>query len=142
MVISDIFININLYYSLLYRGAYLVMKKISKKRKKEVIGLTEKIILIGPKKAKPLMARIDTGATLGSIDKKIAKELKLGPVIRTKLVKSSHGQSDRPVIKASIKIGSRRIKAGFTLADRSNLKYKVLIGQNILKKRFIIDPDK
>ncbi len=112
------------------------------KKKKEVVGLTEKIMLIGPKKAKILTARIDTGATLGSIDKKLAKELNLGPVLRTKLVKSSHGQSHRPVIKASVKIGSRRIRARFTLADRSNLKYKVLIGQNILKKRFIIDPDK
>ncbi|MBW2982055.1 RimK/LysX family protein [Candidatus Woesearchaeota archaeon] len=118
------------------------MKKAQKKRKKEVIGLTEKIMLIGPKKARMLIARIDTGATLGSIDKNIAKELKLGPVLRTKLVKSSHGQSHRPVIKASVKIGSRRIKARFTLADRRDLKYKVLIGQNILKKRFMIDPDK
>ncbi len=113
-----------------------------KKRKKEVIGLTAKIKLIGPKKAKILIARIDTGATLGSIDKRLAKELKLGPVIRTKLVKSAHGQKTRPVIKASVKIGSRRIKARFTLADRTGLKYKVLVGQNILKKRFIIDPDR
>jgi len=118
------------------------MKKTSKKRKKEVIGLTEKVMLMGPKKAKILIARIDTGATLGSIDKKLAKELNLGPVLRTKLVKSSHGQSHRPVIKAGIKISKRRIKARFTIADRTNLKYKVLVGQNILKKRFIIDPDK
>jgi hypothetical protein len=113
-----------------------------KKRKKEVIGLTEKVMLIGPKKAKILIARIDTGATLGSIDKKLAKELKLGPAIGKKLVKSSHGQSHRPIIKASVKIGSRRIRARFTLADRKSLKYRVLIGQNILKKRFIIDPDR
>ena len=121
------------------------MKKAEKKtvkRKKTVIGLTEKAELIGPKKTKILVARIDTGATLGSIDKKLAKELKLGPVLRTKLVKSSHGQSYRPVIKASIRIGGRRIRARFTLANRSFLKYKVLIGQNILKKRFVIDPDK
>ena len=117
-------------------------KKSSAMHKKEVIGLTEKIKLIGQKKAKTLIARIDTGATLGSIDKKLAKELNLGPVIRTKLVKSSHGQSQRPVVKARVKIASRRIRARFTLADRTNLKYKVLIGQNILKKRFMIDPDK
>jgi hypothetical protein len=118
------------------------MKKKAIKRKKEIIGLTAKIKLIGPKKAKVLVARIDTGATLGSVDKKLAKELNLGPVIRTKLVKSSHGQSHRPVVKARINIGSRKIRARFTLADRKYLKYRVLIGQNILKKRFIIDPDK
>ena len=112
------------------------------KKKKEVIGLTAKVKLIGPKKVKTVMARIDTGATLGSIDKKLAKELDLGPVIKTKLVKSSHGQSNRPVIKARVNIKSRKIRARFTLADRSSLKYKVLIGQNILKKRFIIDPDR
>lgn len=118
------------------------MKKTVKKRKKEVIGLTAKVKLIGPKKEKTLTARIDTGATLGSIDKALAKELNLGPVIKTKLVKSSHGQSNRPVIKARIDIGSRKIKARFTLADRKHLKYRVLVGQNILKKRFLIDPDK
>ena len=117
------------------------MKKAVKK-KKEVIGLTSKIKLIGPKKTKTLIARIDTGATLGSIDKELAKELILGPIIRTKLVKSSHGQSNRPVIKARINIGSRKIRARFTLADRKHLKYRVLISQNILKKRFLIDPDK
>jgi hypothetical protein len=115
---------------------------MKKSQKKEIIGLTAKVVLIGPEKQKSVVARIDTGATLGSIDNKIVKELKLGPVLRTKLVKSSHGQSKRPIIKASVKIGSRRIKARFTVADRSKLKYKVLIGQNILKKRFMIDPDK
>jgi len=118
------------------------MVKKSVKCKKTVIGLTEKADLIGPKKTKQLIARIDTGATLGSVDSKLAKELKLGPSIGTKLVKSSHGQTNRSVVKASIRLAGRRIRARFTIADRTHLKYKVLVGQNILKKRFIIDPDK
>ena len=117
-------------------------KKKTVKHKKTVVGLTEKTELIGSKTTKKIIARIDTGATLGSIDSKLAKELRLGPTIGTKLVKSSHGQTNRAVLKASIRIANRRIRARFTLADRSSLKYKVLIGQNILKKRFIIDPDK
>jgi len=110
--------------------------------KKTTIGLTEKVTIIGPKKQKRLVARIDTGATIGSIDSSIVKELKLGPVIKTKLVKSASGLTKRPVIKTSIKIAKRQIKARFTVADRSHMKYKALIGQNILKKNFLIDCSK
>ena len=43
-----------------------------------------------------------------------------------------------------IEMGSvdKEIKTDFTLADRSNMKYSVLIGQNILKQGFLIDPSK
>ena len=57
--------------------------------KRIVLGLTEKVVIIGQKKQKTVMARIDTGATKSSIDVSIAAELKLGPVISKKLVKSA-----------------------------------------------------
>lgn len=88
------------------------------------------------------MARIDTGATKSSVDARLAAELALGPVIKTKLVKSAAGNKLRPVIKASIRISGKSLKSEFTIADRSHMKYRVLIGQNILKKGFLIDPTK
>ncbi len=34
------------------------------------------------------------------------------------------------------------MKVHFSIADRAHMKYKVLIGKNILKKGFLIDPSK
>ena len=111
------------------------------KAKKAIIGLTEKVKVIGKKgKSKTLMARIDTGATISSIDAKLAANLHLGPVVRTKLVKSAHGNKTRPVIPVKLKMAGKEIKSEFTIADRKHMKYAVLIGQNILKKGFLIDP--
>ena len=110
--------------------------------KKDIIGLTENIKILGLKKEKELIARIDSGATIGSIDKALAEELELGPIIKEKLVKSSHGKSMRPVIKMRFILAKRQFNMNFTIADRSHLKYKILIGQNVLKKNFLIDPSR
>lgn len=107
---------------------------------RKVVGLTENVTIVG-KKNKRLVARIDTGATKSSVDSKIASSLKLGPVIRTKLVKSASGNKLRPVVEGKVRLKGRLIKTEFTLADRSHMKYKVLIGQNVLKDgEFLVDP--
>jgi hypothetical protein len=106
--------------------------------KKTIIGLIEKIEINGQK----FKAKIDTGATLSSMDSKIAARLKLGPIVRVSRVKSSHGRSLRPVVRASVKIKGRKIRASFNLTDRKEMKYDVLIGKNILNKGFLIDTGK
>lgn len=105
-----------------------------------VVGLIEKITIKGNSKSKTLLARIDTGATKSSIDINLAKELNLGPVIRSKLIKSAHGNKLRPILEADVLIAKKRMKVEFTVVDRSHMKYGVLIGQNILNTGFIIDP--
>ena len=107
---------------------------------KILIGLSEKVIIYGKKDKKELKARIDTGATKSSMDIKLYKELGLGPIIKKKLVKSAHGSQRRPVINAEVKLVGKKMKAEFTLADRIHMRYKCLIGQNILKYGFLIDP--
>ncbi len=107
---------------------------------KVVIGLTEKIAVQSPKGRKAAFAKIDTGATNSSLDIDLAKDLKLGPVIKSKYVKSAHGSMVRPVVMATITLAGKTITAEFTLADRKHLKYPVLVGQNILKHGFLIDP--
>ncbi len=110
---------------------------------KIVIGLVEKIKIIGNNdEERELKARVDTGATKSSIDYRLARELKLGPVVESTLVKSAHGSKVRPVVKATIIIKGKKISGKFTLADREHMKYRVLIGQNLLKKGFLIDPNK
>ena len=109
---------------------------------KIVIGLAEKVKIYHPRGNKIVIAKIDTGATKSSIDTNLAAELKLGPVIKSKLVKSAHGSKLRPIIEATIELAGKKIKSEFTLADRAHMKYRILIGQNILKDGFLIDPTK
>ena len=106
-----------------------------------VLGLTETITVLGRIKHKAkLIARIDTGATKSSLDSSIAKELSLGPVVKTKLFRSAHGHSFRPMINVNVILAGKRLRGQFSIADRSHMKYRILIGQNILKKGFLIDP--
>lgn len=109
---------------------------------KIVIGLAEKVNIQYHSGKKNVIAKIDTGATKSSIDTNLAAELKLGPVIKSKLVKSAHGSKLRPIIEASIELAGKKIKSEFTLADRAHMRYRILIGQNILKDGFLIDPTK
>ncbi len=112
------------------------------KKKREILGLIEEINILGNKKKK-INAKIDSGATTSSIDIGLAAELRLGPLVMTNKVTSSHGSSRRVCIKFPIKIKGKIIESLFTLADRHGLKYPVLIGVNTLKKgKFLIDPMK
>jgi hypothetical protein len=110
-------------------------------RGKTVLSLVEEVELRGDGLAKKVLAKIDTGATSSSIDTRLASELRLGPVIESKLVKSAHGTKLRPVVEADLTIKGRHLKAKFTIADRSHLRYHVLIGINILKQGFVIVPE-
>jgi len=108
--------------------------------KKTVVGTKEYVVLIGPKKQRKVLARIDTGATKSSIDAGLARQLGLGPVVKYKMVRSATGRVKRGLILARIRISGRTFKVFFTLADRKHMKYSVLIGRNILKRGFLIDP--
>ncbi|MEM4243059.1 MAG: RimK/LysX family protein [Candidatus Woesearchaeota archaeon] len=107
---------------------------------KTIIGLKETVVVFGKNKARKAVARIDTGASKCSIDSGLAKSLGLGPVLREKRVKSAHGIATRGIILARITIAGRTFRVFFTIADRKHMKYPVLIGRNILKRGFLIDP--
>jgi hypothetical protein len=105
---------------------------------KTVIGLTEKVII----NHKVYRAKIDTGATKSSIDVRLAAKLGLGPIIGYRGVKSASGRGVRPVIKVHFRIGNRKMCYSFNIMDRKEMGHRILIGQNILKKGFLIDPSK
>jgi hypothetical protein len=109
-----------------------------------VLGLTEEVTIIGTNdKEEKVTARVDSGATMSSIDMELASKLELGPVVKSKIVKSASGIKTRPVLKAKIRINKSTLEEEFSLADRSHMTYNVLIGQNILKEgNFLIDPNK
>jgi len=114
--------------------------KMDQFKDRQIIGLTEIITIIGSKATRKVVARIDTGATKSSIDKDLATELGLGPTLRTTMIRSANGRSQRNLVKATIKIGKSEMDTEFSVADRTHMKYRLLIGQNIIKEGFIIDP--
>lgn len=109
---------------------------------KITVGLSEDIIVIGPHEEKEVRARIDTGATTSSIDARITAELKLGPIERVKKVKNSNGVFVRPAMTIKVRIMGKEFEGMFTIADRAHLTYDILIGQDILKQGFLVDPSK
>ncbi|MBN1385718.1 ATP-dependent zinc protease [Candidatus Woesearchaeota archaeon] len=110
--------------------------------KHNIVGLIERVRIFGAKKDCYEIARIDTGATKSSIDTSLAAELGVGPITKTKLVKSASGKSIRPVVDVKVRIGKKNYHGEFTVADRSHMRYRVLIGQNILTQGFLVDPQR
>lgn len=106
---------------------------------KIILGLDETITLINSHSEKKVLARVDSGANKSSIDVSLAAEMNLGPVVDSKIIKSASGSELRPVINAKVRIHDKEIETQFTITDRSHMKYKMLIGQNILKNGFLID---
>jgi hypothetical protein len=106
---------------------------------KTVVGAVEQVTVFGTKGKRRVLARIDTGAQSNSIDQKLAETLGTGQVIKTTTVKSAVGSSERPVVMLDIEIKGRKLNGRFTIADRSKLKYPILIGRNILKNGFLVD---
>lgn len=114
----------------------------SKMKDKRVIGVIEKVTVYVRDRDITALARIDTGAHSNSIDLKLAEKLRTGPPQKTTVVKSASGSSVRPVLMLDIKIAGKKLRGRFTVADRAHLKYPLLIGRNILKNGFLIDPSK
>lgn len=112
-------------------------------QEKTILGLTEKVTLYNMEKEPiEIVARIDTGAQNSSIDQALAAELRLGPIIKSKKIKQSSGITVRPVIETEVSLQGKRITAEFTISNREHMKYQALIGQNILKHGFLIDPSR
>jgi hypothetical protein len=105
-------------------------------------------------------ARIDTGARTSSVwasnvierkgkleftlfDKGSAffngKRLKTGSY-KSRVISSSMGEvQERYVVRLLVNLRGRKIRASFTLADRSTQVYPVLVGRNILRGKFVVD---
>lgn len=55
-------------------------------------------------------------------------------------ITSSNGESqDRFIIKTNLQIGLHIYRAEFSLADRSDMQFPILIGRTALRSRFVVD---
>lgn len=121
---------------------------------KPVIGAVEQVRIIPGNLL--LDARIDTGATTSSLGVDEMEVLNEdgeewvqitinGHTSKHRVVKfikiKQHRKAPirRPVIRLRMILGDVSESVNVTLADRSNFKYKMLIGRNFLYERFIVD---
>ncbi len=62
---------------------------------------------------------------------------------KEKVIKNSFGQSEfRYSIKTEVVLFGRKIKTEFTLADREQMRFPVLLGKRLLKRGFLVDVSK
>lgn len=125
----------------------------------EVMGVMEKI-LISDDIGSPLVAKLDDTTEITVLDVDIINEFEkedkefvtfkvtsgslnertfTKEVVRRGAVDKS---SRRPIVMMEICLGNRIIEAEFNLADDEHLLYPVIIGNNILKDRIIVDKSK
>ena len=105
-------------------------------------------------------AKIDTGARTSSLHGKVIEEFERDgqKMVRFAVdfdgkeqvceavhvdvrgITSSNGETQyRYVIKTPLKIGEVEFRAEISLADRSDMKFPMLIGRSSLRRRFVVD---
>ena len=65
------------------------------------------------------------------------------PIFDFRKVRSSNGQTTvRPVIRTQIKIFGQIHEADVTLFDRAKMGFRMLIGREALRDKFVVDPSR
>jgi len=109
---------------------------------RKVIGINELIEILDIDKNKhPIMAKVDTGAYRTTICKNLAQELGVNQVIGSKKVRGALGLEERSIINLSFQMDKRLVNTEAFTADRSEMKYDIIVGRRDLK-RFLVDPAK
>jgi hypothetical protein len=123
-------------------------------KQKTIIG-SEEFVSFPELNVNMIHARVDTGAATSSLGVKWVKEeegviscLLLNKQVVTfdsfkkKIIKSSFGHiEERYVVKILINVLGRKVRTNFTLADRSKMKFPILLGRKLLKGKFMVDLD-
>jgi hypothetical protein len=110
-----------------------------------LIGPVEYVKVIGHHGEARVKCRIDTGASRTSVDVWLAANIGLGPTVDVAKFKSAFLDEvrTRPLVRGIVEIEGVRFTLPVSLVDRSDMRYPVLLGMDILKSgRFLIDPTK
>ncbi|MHA7818574.1 MAG: ATP-dependent zinc protease family protein [Erythrobacter sp.] len=132
---------------------------IKKPRTLPVVGWRELVELPGIGLS-GIPAKIDTGARTSSLHARVIDDYERdgehfvsfsvdwddithqGEAVKvdTRGITSSNGRTQsRYVIKTPLKIGNVEFRAELSLADRSDMKFPMLIGRTALRRRFVVD---
>ncbi|MFU7528256.1 ATP-dependent zinc protease [Qipengyuania sp. ASV99] len=105
-------------------------------------------------------AKIDTGARTSSLHARVLDQYEregrpfvlfavdwdniehIGEAVQVDLrgITSSNGETQRRfVIKTPLRIGNITFRAELSLADRSDMRFPMLIGRTALRRRFVVD---
>lgn len=106
------------------------------------------------------MSRVDTGATTSSIsaqdvtvfEREGRRWVKFvmpvdggqevhveAPFVKYIRIRQANGMEDRPIVRMTIRLGSVIEKADFSLTDRSNMDFPVLLGREFIKDVAVVD---
>lgn len=110
---------------------------------RKIIGIYEAVKILDPQgKQYTTIAKVDTGAYRSAICQTLIDKLKLlGEPERLKTVRSALGKEERPIIPLSFILDNKLVQSEVFVADRTEMKYDIIIGRKDLKQ-FLIDPRK
>ncbi|WP_298305863.1 RimK/LysX family protein [uncultured Erythrobacter sp.] len=125
----------------------------------KVVGWRE-LVELPSLKLVDIPAKIDTGARTSSLHAEVFEEIERedGRYVRFAVdwggkkheceaihvdvrgITSSNGETQqRYIIKTPLRIGDLEFRAEISLADRSDMKFPMLIGRSALRRRFLVD---
>jgi hypothetical protein len=121
---------------------YAIVLVMAKER--IVIGPVEYVKVVGHNGEARVKGKIDTGATRTSVDVWLAANIGLGPTVDVAKVKSALDEvRSRPLVRGIVEVAGEEFALAVSVDDRSDMRYPVLIGMDILRLgRFLIDPTK
>ncbi|HKT21094.1 MAG TPA: aspartyl protease family protein [Nitrososphaerales archaeon] len=112
---------------------------------KRIVRLVVSVLISGPGGEESVRAKVDTGADRTTVSNELAKRLKLSPTGSMVTVKVSAGSQkvERPLVEATITLKGKPFRLRVGVADRSLMRYGVIIGRDILRSGdFLIDPSR
>lgn len=100
-----------------------------------VIGRNVIVSIVTPDGDVDILAKVDTGAYSSSLDESFFKSLNLDEkVIKNKMVRNVHGEENRDVYEIDLIIKDIKISSELNVFDRSQMKYKMILGRQDIKK--------
>jgi len=112
---------------------------------KKVVRLVQRVVVAGPGGEESVRAKVDTGADRTTVDKALAARLMLVPTGSNVAVKASAAgkRVERPLVNAAVTLAGIKFNLRVGVADRSQMRYSVIIGRDILRSGdFLIDPSR